>query len=124
MGTPGREASPAAFAGLHVGLPPFGCIARPSMNVEVNRNDAGLPQGAVQPLPAETRGDDVAEGVELDSRDQAGQTPQVNDARVIVDFAVGSSGVGPVMGFGSDDFFPYAPDADAVPDNSRTEETS
>jgi len=66
----------------------------------------------------------VEEGVDLDSRDQAGLTPALDDARVIVDFAVGSSGVGPVMGFGSDDFFPCAPDVDAVPDHSRTEETS
>ena len=66
----------------------------------------------------------MEEGVDLDSRDQAGLTPEVDDARVIVDFAVGSSGVGPVMGFGSDDFFPCALDVDAVPDHSRTEETS
>ena len=40
----------------HRGLPTFGCIARRPMNVEVNRDDVGLPQGAVQPLPAEARG--------------------------------------------------------------------
>jgi hypothetical protein len=32
---------------------------------------------------------------------------------VIVDFAVGSAGVGPAVGFGSDDFFPAAPQPDA-----------
>ena len=36
-----------------------------------------------------------------------------------LDFAVGPSGVGPVMGFDSDDFFPSAPDADI--DRNRTD---
>jgi hypothetical protein len=48
----------------------------------------------------------------LDALDQSDLAPRANDARVIIDFAVGPSGVGPVMGFDSDDFFPSAPDAD------------
>ena len=54
----------------------------------------------------------------LDSPDQPGLAIDAEDARVIVDFAVGPSGVGPVMGFDSDDFFPFAPDADL--DDNRT----
>ena len=38
-----------------------------------------------------------------------------------VDFAVGPSGVGPVMGVDSGDFFPSAPDADL--DSNRTGES-
>ncbi len=53
---------------------------------------------------------------DLDFRDQSGMTFGADDAQVIVDFAVGASGVGPVVGFGSDDFFPSAPDPDAVHD--------
>jgi uncharacterized membrane protein len=48
------------------------------------------------------------------SSEQSGLTLGGDDARVVVDFAVGSNGVGPVMGFGSDDFFPAAPYADPV----------
>ena len=48
----------------------------------------------------------------LDSRDTSGLVLGVDDARVVVDFAVGASGVGPVIGVASDDFFPSAPDAD------------
>ena len=72
-----------------------------------------------RPRPAGTREDDVAADEGLDSRDQSELTLGVDDVRVIADFAVGSSGVGPVMGFGSDDFFPSAPDPAAVPDNPR-----
>ena len=54
----------------------------------------------------------------LDAHDQSDLVPGADDARVIVDFAVGPSGVGPVMGFDSDDFFPSAPDADI--DGNRT----
>jgi len=61
----------------------------------------------------------VKDDEDLGSRDQSGLRPGVDDARVIVDFAVGPSGVGPVTGFGSDDFFPSAPDPDAVLDNPR-----
>ena len=42
-----------------------------------------------------------------------------DDVRVLIDFAVGPPGVGPVMGFDSDDFIPSAPDADI--DRNRTD---
>jgi hypothetical protein len=48
----------------------------------------------------------------LDAQDRSGLTPGADDARVVVDFTVGPSGVGPVMGLDSGDFFPSAPDAD------------
>ena len=51
----------------------------------------------------------------LDAQDRSGLVPGADDARVVADFAVGPSGVGPVMGFDSDDFFPSAPDADIGP---------
>ena len=54
----------------------------------------------------------------LNSRDQSGPILGVDDARVVVDFAVGAFGVGPVMGVDTDDFFPPAPDAG--PDRNRT----
>ena len=56
---------------------------------------------------------------DIGSRDQSDLTLGVDDARVIADFAVGSSGVGPVMGFDSDDFFPSAPDSHPIPDNHQ-----
>ena len=37
---------------------------------------------------------------------QTRHEPEPEDARVMVDFAVGSGGVGPAVGFGSGDFFP------------------
>jgi hypothetical protein len=55
---------------------------------------------------------------DMNSRDWSGLPVAADDARVVVDFTVGSSGVGPVMGFDSDDFFPFAPDADF--DGNRT----
>ena len=54
----------------------------------------------------------------LDGQGLPGLLPGADDARVIVDLAAGPSGVGPVMGFDSDDFFPSAPDADL--DRNRT----
>ena len=65
-----------------------------------------------RPLPTEMEKDTVEDDESLDSRDQPGLALGADDARVVVDFAVGPSGVGPVMGFDSDDFFPLAPDAD------------
>jgi hypothetical protein len=53
------------------------------------------------------------------SPDQPSQLFAADDARVVVDFTVGSPGVGPVIGFDSDDFFPSAPDADI--DRNRTD---
>lgn len=55
----------------------------------------------------------------LGAQDQSALLLRAHDARVVVDFAVGPSGVGPVMGFDSDDFFPSAPDADV--DRNRTD---
>jgi hypothetical protein len=59
------------------------------------------------------------EDEDLDAQDQLGLVSGAEDARVVVDFAVGPPGVGPVMGFDSDDFFPSAPDADI--DRNRTD---
>jgi hypothetical protein len=56
--------------------------------------------------------DNVEEDEGPDSPDQPDLPIGAEGARVVVDFAVGLSGVGPVMGFDSDDFFPSAPDAD------------
>ena len=64
------------------------------------------------PLLAEMEEHTVEENESLDAQDQSGLVPGVDDARVVVDFAVGPPGVGPVVGFDSDDFFPSAPDAD------------
>jgi hypothetical protein len=50
----------------------------------------------------------------LSPTDRPALVPDGDDSGVAVSFAVGPSGVGPVMGFGSDDFFPVAPVADAV----------
>ena len=61
---------------------------------------------------------------DFDFRDQSGMTFGADDAQVIVDFAVGASGVGPVVGFGSDDFFPSAPDPDAVHDTPGSAEST
>ena len=44
--------------------------------------------------------------------------PEGEDSGLVATFAVGPSGVGPVMGFGSDDFFPVAPVADAETNHS------
>ena len=63
-------------------------------------------------LLARWREHDVEDDKSLDAQDQSGLGRVADDARVVVDFAVGSSGVGPVMGFDSDDFFPSAPDVD------------
>jgi hypothetical protein len=61
---------------------------------------------------------DVESDESMDRRDQPGPPIAAAGARIVVDFAVGPSGVGPVMGFDSDDFFPLAPDADV--DDDRT----
>ena len=55
----------------------------------------------------------------LDGLDQSGLVPGADDARVVVDFAAGPPGVGPVMGFDSDDFVTSAPDVDI--DRNRTD---
>jgi hypothetical protein len=60
----------------------------------------------------------VEDDESLDAQDQSGLAPRVDDSRVVVNFAVGPPGVGPVMGFDSDDFF-SAPDADI--DRNRTD---
>jgi hypothetical protein len=43
-----------------------------------------------------------------------------DDSGAVVNFAVGPSGVGPVMGFNSDDFFPAAPVADLESSQSHS----
>ena len=50
----------------------------------------------------------------FDLADRPPLVPEVDDAGLVVSFAVGPSGVGPVMGFGTDDFFPVVPAADPV----------
>ena len=64
---------------------------------------------------AEKREDDDGVG----SLDHRSRLLRTDGARVVVDFAVGPSGVGPVMGFDSNDFFSPAPDADI--DRNRTD---
>jgi hypothetical protein len=61
----------------------------------------------------------VEDDKSLDAQDQSSMLPGADDARVVMDFAIGPSGVGPVMGFDSDDFFPSVPDADI--DRNRTD---
>ena len=51
----------------------------------------------------------------VDAQIAYGSTMEAADARVVIDFRAGPDGVGPVMGFDSDDFFPSAPDADLNP---------
>jgi hypothetical protein len=46
--------------------------------------------------------------------------PDDDDSGVVVNFAVGPSGVGPVMGFNSDDFFPAAPAAELESSQRRS----
>jgi hypothetical protein len=62
--------------------------------------------------------DDLEADESLVSRDQPAPPVGAEGARIVVDFAVGASGVGPVMGFDSGDFFPLATDADR--DANRT----
>jgi hypothetical protein len=62
---------------------------------------------------------DVEDDKSLDARDQSGLASRADDARVLVDFSIGPSGVGPVTGFDSGDFFPSAPAADI--DRNRTD---
>ena len=59
-------------------------------------------------------GDDDGLGAE----DQAGLVPGADDARVVVDFTVGPFGVGPGVGFDSDDFFSSVPVADVDRDGT------
>ena len=44
-----------------------------------------------------------------DRRDRRTLAPEGDDSDLAAGFAVGPAGVGPVMGFGSDDFFPVVP---------------
>jgi hypothetical protein len=48
----------------------------------------------------------------FDPADRPEFGPEGDDSGLVVSFAVGPSGVGPVMGFGTDDFFPVVPAAD------------
>lgn len=61
----------------------------------------------------------VEDDDKIASLDQPSQFFAADDARVVVDFTVGPPGVGPVIGFDSDDFFSSAPDADI--DRDRTD---
>ena len=111
-------AAGAPPVGLGDGLPTWGCIDTRPGDVEVIREGVAC-RSAGRPRPAETGEDDVEDDEDLDARDQSGVTPDDDEGRVIANFAVGPPGVGPVMGVGSDDFFPSAPDPDPVPDNLR-----
>jgi hypothetical protein len=61
----------------------------------------------------------VEDDESLGDQDQSGLVPGADDARVVVDFAAGAPGVGPVIGFDSNDFVPSAPNADI--DRNRTD---
>jgi hypothetical protein len=61
----------------------------------------------------------VEDDESVEGQDQSRLVPRADDARVIVDFVVGPPGVGPVMGFDSDDIVPATPDADI--DRNRTD---
>jgi len=62
-------------------------------------------------LAPRSRGVDVGDGQGTDADLASGPAPAPADARVVIDFAAGPYGVGPVMGFDSDDFFrPPAPE--------------
>ena len=52
--------------------------------------------------------------------DPVDQSLLVEDPGAVVSFAVGPDGVGPVMGFGSDDFFPVGPVTDLEDTQSRS----
>ena len=65
--------------------------------------------------------DVVEKNKSIDSPAQHGLFLATDDARMVVDFAVGTPGVGPVMDVDSGDFFPSAPDADL--DSNRTGES-
>ena len=52
----------------------------------------------------------------FDPVDRPGFAPEGDDSDLVVSFAVGPSGVGPVMGFGTDDFFPVVSAADSSVD--------
>jgi hypothetical protein len=68
---------------------------------------------------SEMGGAHVEDDESLYAQDHSGLVPGADDARVVVDFAVGPSGVGPAMGFDSDDFFPSESSADI--DCNRTD---
>jgi hypothetical protein len=87
-------------------------------DLDMSQAPLGLCRNAGEPLPTEMEKNDVRDDESLDSQDQPGVPLVAKAARIVVDFAVGPAGVGPVMGFNSDDFFPLAPDADL--DGNRT----
>ena len=61
----------------------------------------------------------VEEDDKIASPDQPSQLFAPDDAGVVMDFTVGPPGVGPVIGFDSDDFFTSAPDADIDQKSNR-----
>ena len=85
-------------------------------SVEVVLEAVGSPAGRD---PLRTGEDDVEADEDLDLQEYSGRAPGVDEARIVIDFSVGSSGVGPVMGIGSGDFFPSAPYADPIVEDAR-----
>jgi hypothetical protein len=74
--------------------------------------------------PSRQGEDEVEKDEGLESGGQLGLEPGADDARVVVDFAVGPPGVGPAVGFESDDFFPVAPDPDLDSDRPVAGDTA
>ena len=72
----------------------------------------------VDRYPLRSKEENVDENDSIDSTAQQSLFLAADDARLVVDFAVGPAGVGPVMGVGSGEFFP--PAAGAALDSSRT----
>jgi hypothetical protein len=60
----------------------------------------------------------VTDGQDIESQEQWSLRPRADDARVVADFGVGSSGVGPGVGFAAGEFFP-TPEGDAPRDSPR-----
>jgi hypothetical protein len=73
---------------------------------------------AVDRYPLRSKEENVEENDSIDPTAQQSLFLGADDARLVVDFAVGPSGVGPAMGIGSGEFFPSAADADL--DSNRT----
>ena len=76
-------------------------------------------EAAVGRYPLRLKEVHVEDDDKIASLDQPSQFFAADDAHVVVDFTVGPPGVGPVIGFDSDDFFSSAPDADV--DRDRTD---
>jgi hypothetical protein len=81
--------------------------------------EVSFEEAAVGRYPLRLKEVHVEDDDKVASPDQPSQLFAADDARVVVDFTVGPPGVGPVIGFDSDDFFSSAPDADI--DRDRTD---